>query len=158
MTSNSGLLSISLAHHLNPLQTNQPSQIVFAVFFSSPRLWTVESIWLLTQKEVSVFIRVRDEGKSCEYSHNFYFSFSTHLGAIFMSCIRIFSPGKSKLCESRLESVPSLLEKPRINNRLLASTFPSSQWVDLSSPLRSYSALLSFLLSRPQGIALLAAP
>lgn len=84
------------------------------MFFSPPRLWTVESIWLLTQKEVSVFIRVRDEGKSCEYSHRCYFSFSTHLGAIFMSCNRIFSPGKSKLCESRLESLPSLLGKPRL--------------------------------------------
>ena len=73
------------------------------MFFSSPRLWTVESIWVLTQKEVSVFIRVRDGGKSCEYLHIHYFSFSTHLEAIFISCIRIFSPGKSKPCESRLE-------------------------------------------------------
>ena len=99
---------------------------------------------------MSVFIRVRDEGKSCEYSHSCYFSFSTHLGAIFMSCNRIFSPGKSKLCESRLDSLPSLLEKPRINNRLLALTFPSSQWVDLSSPLQSYCVTVLPALQAPK--------
>ena len=73
------------------------------MFFSSPRLWTVESIWVLTRKEVSVFIRVRDGDKSCEYLHIHHVSFSTHLEAIFISCIRIFSLGKSKLCESRFE-------------------------------------------------------